>query len=200
MDNTWLSFSTLTSFATAWFVLGPLLAAAWQLFRSCFKRPAKAMLELVDTDVTIDITRRDWEDDVHTSNTYDEVNAYLAARCTRAARALRAENAVQGNKLVLTMRLGQEVSDEFAGVTVWWSSTEKREEGQRFLRRCYRLTFHRRHRDLVENEYLPHVVKSGREALFANRRRRLYSNNIISENRYIYIYVYIYIPSMAMSS
>ncbi|KAF8741086.1 hypothetical protein HU200_013657 [Digitaria exilis] len=188
--DTWLSFGNLTSFTTAWFVLGPLLATA------CM---AAALLELVDTDVTLDIVRRDWEDSIKTSDKYSEVKAYLAASCSRAARALRAENAVQGdNKLVLTMRLGQGVSDEFAGVTLWWTSTQKREEGERLLRRCYRLTFHHRHRDLVENEYLPHVLKSGREALFANRCRRLYSNNIITENSYwdrVWDFVYLKHPT-----
>ncbi|KAF8654862.1 hypothetical protein HU200_061441 [Digitaria exilis] len=172
---------------------------AWRLFSSCFKRRAKALLELVDTDVTLDIVRRDWEDSIKTSDKYSEVKAYLAASCSRAARALRAENAVQGdNKLVLTMRLGQGVSDEFSGVTLWWTSTQKREEGERLLRRCYRLTFHHRHRDLVENEYLPHVLKSGREALFANRCRRLYSNNIITENSYwdrVWDFVYLKHPT-----
>nr|CAB3455964.1 unnamed protein product [Digitaria exilis] len=130
--DTWLSFANLTSFTTAWFVVGPLLATAWRLFSSCFKRHAKALLQLVDTDVTLDIVRRDWEDSIKTSDKYSEVKAYLAASCSRAARALRAENAVQGdNKLVLTMRLGQEVSDEFAGVTLWWTSTEKWEGGGR---------------------------------------------------------------------
>nr|CAB3452238.1 unnamed protein product [Digitaria exilis] len=151
--DTWLSFGNLTSFTTAWFVLGPLLATACMAARR-----AKALLELVDTDVTLDIVRRDWEDSIKTSDKYSEVKAYLAASCSRAARALRAENAVQGdNKLVLTMRLGQGVSDEFAGVTLWWTSTQKREEGERLLRRCYRLTFHHRHRDLVENDYWDRV-------------------------------------------
>jgi hypothetical protein len=44
-------------------------------------------------------------------------------------------------------------------------------------RRCYGLTFHRRHYRLVFDEYLPHVRRRGREILFSNRRRRLYTNN-----------------------
>jgi hypothetical protein len=54
---------------------------------------------------------------------------------------------------------------------------EKDVQGQRKAdRRFQRLTFHLRHRGLVVDQYLPHVRRQGREILFSNRRRRLYSN------------------------
>jgi hypothetical protein len=42
---------------------------------------------------------------------------------------------------------------------------------------CQRLTFHKRHRRLVIDDYLPHVRRRGCGILFANHRRRLYTNN-----------------------
>ncbi|KAK8452520.1 hypothetical protein SEVIR_5G122400v4 [Setaria viridis] len=86
------------------------------------------------------------------------------------------------------MRDGQDVADEFRGATFLWSSVSEESEGdgqQNNRRRpSQRLTFHKHHRRLVIDEYLPHVRRRGREILFANRRRRLYSNNRISEYSY----------------
>ncbi|KAK3164045.1 hypothetical protein QOZ80_1AG0011850 [Eleusine coracana subsp. coracana] len=89
------------------------------------------------------------------------------------------------------MREWQDVSDEFRGATLFWSSVPAEDadleqqqhhgqgpQGRR--RRCQRLTFHQRHRHLVVDEYLPHVRRRGREILFTNRRRRLYTNNRIN--------------------
>jgi hypothetical protein len=54
-------------------------------------------------------------------------------------------------------------------------------EGELVRRQCHRLTLHRRHRQLVVDQYLPHVRRKGREALFVSRRRRLYTNNVICD-------------------
>ncbi|OEL23976.1 AAA-ATPase [Dichanthelium oligosanthes] len=84
------------------------------------------------------------------------------------------------------MRDGQEIADEFRGVTFLWLSVteESHGEGQQNShrrRQCQRLTFHKRHRRLVIDEYLAHVRRRGREILFSNRRRCLYTNNRIAQ-------------------
>ena len=96
---------------------------------------------------------------------------------------------MEGDGFVLSLRLGQELADEFRGAVLWWSCVEAKQEagignareGELVHRQCHRLTFHRRHLQLVVDEYLPHVRRKGREALFLNRRRRLYTNNVICD-------------------
>ncbi|RLM86821.1 hypothetical protein C2845_PM04G05060 [Panicum miliaceum] len=85
------------------------------------------------------------------------------------------------------MRDGQDVADEYWGATLWWSSLVVVEpqgsggayanNGNHHERRCQRLTFHKRHRRLVIDDYLSHVRRRGRGILFTNRRCRLYTNN-----------------------
>jgi hypothetical protein len=87
------------------------------------------------------------------------------------------------------MRDGQNMSNEFRGAMFMWSSVTDevlQGEGLHNSRRCevQRLTFHKHHRRLVIDEYLPHDHRRGREVLFGNRRRRLYSNNMISQYWY----------------
>uniref|UniRef100_A0A0D9XZB2 AAA+ ATPase domain-containing protein n=1 Tax=Leersia perrieri TaxID=77586 RepID=A0A0D9XZB2_9ORYZ len=76
------------------------------------------------------------------------------------------------------------VADEFRGAAMWWRKT-KAVSGATVItwsprdaeHRSYRLTFHRRHRRLVEEEYLPFVLAEGRAVAVRNRQRRLFTNN-----------------------
>ncbi|ONK74809.1 uncharacterized protein A4U43_C03F10360 [Asparagus officinalis] len=48
-------------------------------------------------------------------------------------------------------------------------------------KRWYRLSCHARHRKLVTEVYLPHVVDEGKAIKAKGRRKRLYTNNVDSE-------------------
>ncbi|CAN6165459.1 unnamed protein product [Urochloa humidicola] len=165
-----------TNLSSLWFVLPPLasLLAAYaprRLFRTYFNLFLRRLLNVVDPYATVDISEPGAE-----------------VRCSRYgprltlpedARELRAEGAKDGDGLVVSIRDGQDVADDFRGAPFWWSSVvdEDVQEGRRHKRRFLRLTFHLRDRRLVVGEYLPHVRRGGREILFCNRRRRLYTNN-----------------------
>uniref|UniRef100_A0A0E0E8C5 AAA+ ATPase domain-containing protein n=1 Tax=Oryza meridionalis TaxID=40149 RepID=A0A0E0E8C5_9ORYZ len=192
----------LAHFGSLSFFLGPLLAAyaprrlLLTYFNLFLRRRARRLLNAVDPYITVDISecptaaryysRYDPVDARDT--TYDEAKAYLSATCSSEARELHAEGAEEGDGLVISMRDGQDVADEFGGATMWWSSVAAEQQAAAAPppqgaaeRRCLRLTFHMRHRRLVVDEYLPHVRREGREVLFSSRRRRLYTNNKMSE-------------------
>lgn len=168
----------------AWLILAPAapLAAALIPHRGArmhldfHLRPLiKWMFPSIDPYVTIDISGKpDYSmDKIKSSDVYEEVKAYLSPMCARHVLELNADGAADGDGVVVSPREGQEVSDVFKGVTVRWASVVPTRENRN---QCLRLTFHQRHRDLVVGEYLPHVRRSGRDALFGNRRRRLYTN------------------------
>ncbi|CAL5078939.1 unnamed protein product [Urochloa decumbens] len=189
-------------FASSWFLLAPLLAAyaPRQLFQTYFnlflRRHARRLLNVVDPYAFVEIAvcpapaqTYGLQPVAFTDATFEEVQAYLSGTCSREdARELRAEGAKHGDGLVISVKDGEDVADEFRGVTLWWSSVTTVDgptggnhangNSNNQERRCQRLTFHKRHRRLVmDDEYLPHVRRRGREILFANRRRRLYTNN-----------------------
>ena len=187
----------LSNLGPVWFLIAPLLAAyaprrlLLTYFILVLRRRARRLLAAVDPYVTVDIPDPGAADAHqqyyhHRSrlggrragdNAYEEVKAYLSAACSSEARELRAEAAAEGRGLVVSMRDGQDVADEFRGATMWWSSVDEEQQGGGARRRSQRLTFHQLHRRLVVDEYLPHVRRRGRELLFHNRRRRLYTNN-----------------------
>nr|CAB3455967.1 unnamed protein product [Digitaria exilis] len=168
--------------SSVWFVLVPLasLLAAYAIFQTYFKflrRSGRRLLNVLEPYATIDVSEPGSDND----STYEEVKAYLSEACLRQedARELRAEGAKDGDGLVISIRDGQDIADKFQGAPLWWSSVveDNVRDGRQNKHRFQRLTFHLRHRRLVVDEYLPHVRRQGREILFSNRRRRLYTNN-----------------------
>ncbi|KAJ4972789.1 hypothetical protein NE237_005963 [Protea cynaroides] len=94
--------------------------------------------------------------------------------------------------IVLSMDDHEEVSDEFQGVKLRWSSNKKVNKSSslslypgRDDKRYYKLTFHKSRRDLITSSYLNHVMEEGKAIGERNRQRKLYTNNP-SQNWYGY--------------
>ncbi|XP_066359626.1 uncharacterized protein [Miscanthus floridulus] len=134
----------------------------------------RRLVQFLDPFVTIDIVSNKSstlgeESRQSSNNAYKEVEAYLTKVCTRDAHAFCAEGTVEGcSGFLLHLREGQEVTDDFRGITVWWlPTTTKTTTGQGDTPiPCFRLMFPQQHRALILDEYLPHVRQTGRENLF----------------------------------
>ncbi|KAM0857354.1 hypothetical protein ACQ4PT_048539 [Festuca glaucescens] len=116
------------------------------------------------------------------------VEAYLSDACAHRARKLKAELGKDSNNLQVSVDDYEEITDEFSGTTLWWSASKKQSNARSLINlypgqdesRFYRVVFHRRHRDLVVNSYLPFVLGEGRAVTVKNRQRRLFTNNASS--------------------
>ncbi|KAJ1266681.1 hypothetical protein BS78_08G170700 [Paspalum vaginatum] len=118
------------------------------------------------------------------SDLFLAVEAYLSDACARRARRLKAELGKGSKNLQVAVDDNEEVTDDFAGATLWWYASKKVQRSQVISlwpgegeRRFYRVVFHRRHRDLVVGSYLPYVLEEGRAVTVRNRQRRLFTNN-----------------------
>ncbi|CAN6165456.1 unnamed protein product [Urochloa humidicola] len=177
----------LANFGSSLFFLAPLLAAyvPRRLFLTYYnlflRRRARRLLNVVDPYASVEIVECPAPVRVYvhqpvalTDTTFEEVKAYLSGTCSlEDARELRAEGARHGNGLVISVRDGEDVADEFRGATFWWSlvtldgPSGGANGGNQQERRCYRLTFHMRHKRLVVDEYLPHVRSRGKKIEYA---------------------------------
>ncbi|KAL6643587.1 hypothetical protein ACP70R_018353 [Stipagrostis hirtigluma subsp. patula] len=114
------------------------------------------------------------------SGAYLAAEAYLGDTCAGRASSLRAELAdYESDRVSLALGDHEEVVDDFRGARMWWRKTSwtvRRRSGDE-ERRAYYLTFRRRHRALVEAEYLPHVIAEGRAVAVRNRQRQLFTNS-----------------------
>ncbi|EXB47693.1 putative mitochondrial chaperone BCS1-B [Morus notabilis] len=118
------------------------------------------------------------------SEAYSAIQNYLSVNSSMQAKRLKADIVKKGQSLVLSMDDHEEVADVFKGVKLWWASGKNTPKTQSVSffptsdeRRYYRLTFHKRHRDLIIGPYLKHVLKEGKAIKVRNRQRKLYTNN-----------------------
>ncbi|XP_009631121.1 AAA-ATPase ASD, mitochondrial-like [Nicotiana tomentosiformis] len=111
---------------------------------------------------------------------YAAVEAYLSVHLAKEAKKLRAETVHGGGKLVLSMDEHERVTDEFGGAKIQWISGKIVQRESKYLpeveRKYYKVTFHKKYRDMVTDTYLEHVIKTGKEIQMRNRKRKLYTN------------------------
>ncbi|KAL1812481.1 hypothetical protein ACET3Z_022546 [Daucus carota] len=124
------------------------------------------------------------------SEAYSSVEAYLSANSTKNAKRLKAEVGRDSNKVSLSMDEHERVADEFNGVQVWWLSSKVMSVSRAMSdypepeKRFYRLKFHKKHREMITETYLEHVLNKGKEIKRQNKQRRLYTNNSGSSIKY----------------
>ncbi|KAJ3704052.1 hypothetical protein LUZ61_007757 [Rhynchospora tenuis] len=118
---------------------------------------------------------------------YTAAEAYLSKACSSRASKLKAELGKEHDRPVVTIDDDEGVTDTFKGTKVWWqaykrpaSSTTISWGPQDDERKYYRLTFNKRRRKLIEDEYLEYIIKEGYAATVSNRKRRLFTNNPIN--------------------
>lgn len=119
------------------------------------------------------------------SEAYSAIETYLGTTSSMQAKRFKADIIKNNTQpLALSMDDHEEVADDFNGVKVYWASGKNILKSQSFSfypntdeKRYYKLTFHKRHRELIFGPYLNHVLKQGREIKVKNRLRKLYTNN-----------------------
>ncbi|OWM69789.1 AAA-ATPase ASD, mitochondrial-like [Punica granatum] len=118
------------------------------------------------------------------SDVYIAIQSYLTEKATTRAKKLRADTLKDSQSLILSIDDNEEVTDEFQGAKLWWSSNKivPRSMSMSFYpeteeRRFYRLTFHKHHRDLITGTYIKHVMNEGKTIALKNRQRKLFTNN-----------------------
>ncbi|GMN47111.1 hypothetical protein TIFTF001_016283 [Ficus carica] len=158
-------------------------------FRSYFTKYSNKVVGLVYP--YIQITFNEYSGDrFKRSEVFTAIQTYLSANSSERARRLKAHDIKDSKSLVLSLDDNEEVTDDFQGVKVWWTSYKSVPKNNTFSwypnsdeKKYYRLAFHRRHRDLITSSYLSHIVQEGKGIEVKNRQRKLYTNGA-NENWY----------------
>ncbi|OAY24566.1 AAA-ATPase ASD, mitochondrial [Manihot esculenta] len=118
------------------------------------------------------------------SEVYSAIQSYLSANSSMRANKLKADVVNKSHSVVLSMDDHEEITDDFNGIKIWWSSNKITPQAQSFSfypitegRRYFKLTVHRRYRNVITNSYIDHVIKEGKAVAVKNRQRKLYTNN-----------------------
>ncbi|CAH8310912.1 unnamed protein product [Eruca vesicaria subsp. sativa] len=155
--------------------------------RSHVERYAYKLLGWISFHVHIKFTEYT-EEGLKRSENYDAIRNYLSTNTAARAQRLKANESKNSKSVVLSMDDHEEVEDVFHGVKVKWYSNVKVTETQSnygrnntYERRFFTLTFHRRHRGMILESYINHVLREGKAIGVRNRERKLYTNNSSSE-------------------
>ncbi|KAL0535451.1 hypothetical protein IC582_029781 [Cucumis melo] len=111
------------------------------------------------------------------------VEAYLSDKLSDDAKRLKAEVGESKNNFSLSMDEYERVTDVYENAEFWWTLSKIPGSAKKspslypdIDRRFYQLKFHKKHRELVKESYLKHVLKEGKEIRVNRRRRKLYTN------------------------
>ncbi|KAF7135008.1 hypothetical protein RHSIM_Rhsim08G0162700 [Rhododendron simsii] len=118
------------------------------------------------------------------SEAYAAVEAYLSTNSSKSAKRLKLEMEKDNKNIVLSMDEYEKVTDKFQGAEISWvlgkTGLPQQPMGSAYHsepeRRFYKLTFHKRYREMIAESYLQHVMKKGKEIRVKNRQRKLYTN------------------------
>ncbi|KAH7532585.1 hypothetical protein FEM48_Zijuj04G0037000 [Ziziphus jujuba var. spinosa] len=186
-----------------WSQVGSIMASlmfVYALFKQYFPYQIRGYLERYSNKLVnlvypyIQITFHEYSDErFKRSEVYGAIRTYLGA-CPSSSKAkrLKAHDIKDNKSLVLSMDDNEEITEEFQGVKVWWTSCKHVTKSTSFSyypasdeKRYYKLTFHKSHRDLITSTYLNHVVQEGKAIAVQKRQLKLYTNNS-SDNWYGY--------------
>ncbi|KAG8634311.1 AAA-ATPase ASD, mitochondrial-like [Manihot esculenta] len=123
-------------------------------------------------------------EDLKRSEVYAAIQSYLSANSSMRAKRLKADVVKDSHSVLLTMDDHEEITDDFNGIKVWWTSIKNKPNKQSFSfypeldeRRYFKLAVHRRYREIIVKSYIDHVIKEGKAVAVKNRQRKLYTNN-----------------------
>ncbi|XP_043704134.1 AAA-ATPase ASD, mitochondrial-like [Telopea speciosissima] len=177
-----------------WKSLGSTMAAimfAWAMFQQYLPQQLRRYFTKYSHQIVtffypyIQITFHEYATDrFKRSEIYSTIESYLISNSSKRAKRLKADAGRNTRNLVLSMDDYEQVTDEFQGVKLWWSSNKTVSRTPSFSfyptsadKRYYKLTFHKRYRDLVTASYLNHVLEQGKAVGVKNRQRKLHTNN-----------------------
>ncbi|XP_023769514.1 AAA-ATPase ASD, mitochondrial [Lactuca sativa] len=175
--------------------LGSLMAAVmfvWAIFRQLFpdefQRDVRKYVNKVVSYVYpyVEITFHEYQVDTwfERSKAFVSIERYLSTNSSNRAKRLKANVVRDCESVVLSMDDYEEVTDEFRGIKIWWTSSKSIPQQRAFFsyrgdeeKRYYRLTCKREHRDIITKVYLQHVLDEGKAIEVKTRQRKLYTNN-----------------------
>ncbi|KAJ9537727.1 hypothetical protein OSB04_030460 [Centaurea solstitialis] len=163
----------------------------WAIFRQWFPEELGEHIEKYFHKLVsyiypyLQITFHEYQGDgFERSKAYVAIERYLSTNSSKRAKRLKANVVKDCQSVVLSMDDHEEVIDEFKGIKIWWASS-KTVPQQRALfsyrdddeKRFYKLTCHRKDRDIVTKVYLQHVLDEGENIAVKTRQRKLYTNS-----------------------
>ncbi|KAI3692180.1 hypothetical protein L6452_31990 [Arctium lappa] len=174
--------------------LGSLMAGVmfiWAIFKQWFPEELGEQIEKYFHKLVsyvypyLQITFHEYQGDgFERSKAYVAIERYLSTNSANRAKRLKANVVKDCQSVILSMDDYEQITDDFKGIKIWWTSSKTIPQQRAFFsyrdddeKRFYKLTCHRKNRDIVTKVYLQHVLDEGKAIATKTRQRKLYTNN-----------------------
>ncbi|XP_009604677.1 AAA-ATPase At3g50940 [Nicotiana tabacum] len=120
---------------------------------------------------------------------FEAVEVYLGTIANSSAKSIRLGKTENDKNLVITMDKDEEIIDVFENIKVTWrmecrriESGSQNDEIKDMIAalsselRCYELSFHKKHKEMVMKSYLPYIMERSKATKEESRAIKLYSN------------------------
>lgn len=120
------------------------------------------------------------------SEVYEAVQTYLSSLSSSAAERLKLKKPRNSKEFTFSMDNNQRIEDKFEGMKVRWAfhSIERKTTSSWNVafdeKRYYELKFHKKHKDKIFGDYIPHVIAEAKKLELRSRHSKIYMN----ESRY----------------
>ncbi|AES66665.2 putative ATPase, AAA-type, core, AAA-type ATPase domain-containing protein [Medicago truncatula] len=117
---------------------------------------------------------------------FEAAETYLGTKATVSTERVKASKSHDHKKLSFNIDRGEEVSDDFEGITVKWKLICIQEDGSRIRHndmytssvseiRSYELTFHKKHKNTIFDSYFPYVMEIAKQIKQGNMAIKILS-------------------------
>ncbi|XVF41927.1 hypothetical protein PTKIN_Ptkin01aG0319900 [Pterospermum kingtungense] len=170
----------------------PTLMFIWATFKQFFPQSVKNKLEIWWDKLVyllfpyVQITFHEYGSSLYNHCVaYAAIESFLCSKSMAQAARLKAVSMKKDQPLFLAMDDYEEIQDEFQGVKVTWYRGKDATHTKSISyncqrvdhRRYYQLSFPEKHREIIINNYLNHVIEEGKALKTRRRFRRLYMKN-----------------------
>lgn len=111
-----------------------------------------------------------------TNDMYESARYYLSSKTISSAHKLHLFKSINSNQCTYTLADGQTIEDRFQGINITWSPGTLESTGRIERIPYLNLTFHSKHRQLVQSLYIPHIIEEASIIRFNTREKHLYTN------------------------
>jgi hypothetical protein len=150
-------------------------------FYDLFSKWLRRLIGIVSSYISVVIEENDG---MKVSEVYEAVQTYLSVRSSSAAKRLKLKKPKNNKEFTFSMDRNEQIAEEYEGIKVWWVF-HSRERKQQIMfswnstseeKRYYELTFHKKHKHKIFDQYLPHVMAEAKTLEIRSRYRKIYTN------------------------
>lgn len=145
--------------------------------RSFIESAIRYLFTPLSTEITIVV---DDQCGMSRNEVYDSAEIYLSKKMSPTTDRFKVNKTSKQKSINVSMEKNQTITDEYGGIKITWRFVfieAQNDRGYIPEKRYFEVTFHKKHKDAVVNDYLPFVLKRAKEIKDSEKVVKLYTRD-----------------------